>query len=1373
VRFHEGDVKEVCLQAGLGGRECEVRRTGRERGRRVEIRLSSPEMREEWFMRVQEKMRERGWHAVRGRPYEERVQKRKSKAPGQQRSVAEIALSNYYSLLEKIGDAEERECEGESGEPQAPERRERRGSPTGRERGRQRGKVRRGRGERIESKEGTRDRGEREGVCEEKREEAPRGSAIRVGTWNVQGIANKWLSLVGVVESHQIDILGVCEHWMKKGDTHKLGPNSRYMWFGKTDPESESEERKRGIGGVGFLVDSRVVDLVSIVQCPDSQYSSRHMWLKLRVNGNVSVFVGVVYMPVENVVQGVKQAVLDEVAEQYGKLKQLGDVFILGDLNARVGKCAAKEVSVIGPFGEETRNRSGEMWIQFAKREGLMFFNGRKRGGGVEFTRIGSDGRESVLDYIIGPENVWKGGDVKRLAVAQGVNDFIGSDHRLVYADLEVRARVRREGKRVRVETWRIRELREREREDREKVLEDFSGALKEELREWEEKMESGRFMENVESMYQSFRGGFDKACLRVVGKSVKFVRPSVKRLPSVFKSLLELRNVVRKEAETSSSKDLFKTAASMSEKIKSLISKRNRLQWEAFCAEIKSGEIGPREFYMLLKRAIGSQRGDAGGIRNSKGEIVNNGQEIREVWRDFFRELGNGESQGVFDEVFKAQVEGRIPILERESFSVFQEGLDGPISESEILEHLKGLRNFKAAGLDGIKNELLKLCAGEGGSSILSRLFNFIWEKERLPEELTRGRIITLFKGGDPFDCGDYRGITLLSVVYKLLSSILNSRLSAFCEREGKLAEEQGGFRPGRGCADQAFNLFSIVGDRLREGKPTLLCFIDIKKAYDRVWRDGLWARLADIGVKGKMWRIIRMMYSSTSSSVFAGGKDSDFFDFDLGVRQGDVSSPLLFSIFFNGLIDFLKEKGYGVQVRWKRVCGLWYADDIVLLAEDPAELREMMACVGQYCRQWRTEANARKSGVMVVGAAPDLLAPFVLCGEIVPIVSKYKYLGIVFNDQWDWSDHVQYVLSTVSKRVRALEWRLWKNRAVDVETKVIAWKTIFRPALEYGSEVWWPQDKQAELFERLQLKVCKWMLGCAATTPTDIVLGDLGVPSMRSRFVRARLGFAGAVQCMTEGRIASACREKVTTWNRMVSRVRSEFGLSEQYGELHSGGDEEERAQRVREWKALVKVTVTEKERELWWVGLIKGKRSEIYREIKEAPGFEEYLRSPEFRQGGLLRFKIRSGMLYLNDEVGRRSKREADRVCSLCESGEVEDIKHFLFVCPKLSHVRDVFCERLIRLCDVFSIPSLVDVWNNGDVSARLRIVLGSCFELYRKELPREASTGDVARELRLVSNHFLLSLWNVRKKLLYSDLAIPMASGANVPPCGSAS
>ena len=239
------------------------------------------------------------------------------------------------------------------------------------------------------------------------------------------------------------------------------------------------------------------------------------------------------------------------------------------------------------------------------------------------------------------------------------------------------------------------------------------------------------------------------------------------------------------------------------------------------------------------------------------------------------------------------------------------------------------------------------------------------------------------------------------------------------------------------------------------------------------------------------------------------------------------------------------------------------------------------------------------------------------------------------------------------------------------------------------------------------------------------------------------------------------------------MVTQVLNECEAREQYEKLHSRGSEEERAQRVEEWKALVRVAVLERERKMWWDELVRGKKSEAYREIKEVPGFETYLMSPEFVWGGLLRFKLRSGMLYLNEEVGRRSKRMKDRECSLCESGEVEDTKHFLFECPKLSRVRDMFRENLVRVCAQYRIPSVVDKWSNGDVSSRLCIVLGSSFRFFKKELPREFSPGEAARELRLISNHLILSLWSVRKKLLYSDLAIPMVGGANVPLCGSAS
>ena len=150
--------------------------------------------------------------------------------------------------------------------------------------------------------------------------------------------------------------------------------------------------------------------------------------------------------------------------------------------------------------------------------------------------------------------------------------------------------------------------------------------------------------------------------------------------------------------------------------------------------------------------------------------------------------------------------------------------------------------------------------------------------------------------------------------------------------------------------------------------GVDSFVCFIDVKKAYDRVWRNGLWVCLADNGIEGKMWRILRSMYRVTRLSVLYDGVDSELFDVEVGVRQGDVISPLLFSIFFNGLIRDLKAKGVGVKFGNRIVSGLWYADDTSLLAGSSYEIRVAMEFVDEFFGKWRLEANAKKSGVMVV---------------------------------------------------------------------------------------------------------------------------------------------------------------------------------------------------------------------------------------------------------------------------------------------------------------------------------------------------------------------------------------------------------------------
>ncbi|NRA91849.1 MAG: reverse transcriptase family protein [Psychroserpens sp.] len=136
----------------------------------------------------------------------------------------------------------------------------------------------------------------------------------------------------------------------------------------------------------------------------------------------------------------------------------------------------------------------------------------------------------------------------------------------------------------------------------------------------------------------------------------------------------------------------------------------------------------------------------------------------------------------------------------------------------------------------------------GDKMNQAIWQLCKVMFDNENVSDDWLDGIIFPIYKDDDRRDPLNYRGITLLSVVSKVYTSILNQRLSEWCERKKILVEEQGGFRPGRGCVDQIFVLSSII--RKRKSKQTCCCFIDLKKAFDRVWRKGLWKALWEEGI-------------------------------------------------------------------------------------------------------------------------------------------------------------------------------------------------------------------------------------------------------------------------------------------------------------------------------------------------------------------------------------------------------------------------------------------------------------------------------------------------------------------------------------------
>ena len=155
----------------------------------------------------------------------------------------------------------------------------------------------------------------------------------------------------------------------------------------------------------------------------------------------------------------------------------------------------------------------------------------------------------------------------------------------------------------------------------------------------------------------------------------------------------------------------------------------------------------------------------------------------------------------------------------------------------------------------------------------------------------------------------------------------------------------------------------------RSRKRKKTYCCYIDLKKAYDTVWRVGLWHRLWKKGIRGKMWKTLKNFYRETWTRIRINGKMTKEFKTEKGVKQGGVLSPILFSIYINKLIEKLRETRIGIKLEEGRINALFYADDIIFIAETRKELQELMNIVTDYCKKWRCEINRSKSQVVIYG--------------------------------------------------------------------------------------------------------------------------------------------------------------------------------------------------------------------------------------------------------------------------------------------------------------------------------------------------------------------------------------------------------------------
>ena len=240
-----------------------------------------------------------------------------------------------------------------------------------------------------------------------------------------------------------------------------------------------------------------------------------------------------------------------------------------------------------------------------------------------------------------------------------------------------------------------------------------------------------------------------------------------------------------------------------------------------------------------------------------------------------------------------------------------------GPLQWRECAEVMKSMAQGKASGLDGIPSEWFKatLAGGEEEAEwmpkspmakALWKVLKSIWDAEVIPEAWNEASVVPVPKKGDLTRTDNYRGIALMQVGMKIISTVIARRLQRLAERRGLLNQAQAGFRSREEAVGQVAALYEIARRREIEGKRTLVMFVDFAKAYDSVPQAALLRKLSALGIRGKLLRLLTAMYKAPRLSVKTpSGSQSESMPLEIGVRQGCPSSPILFNLFINDLVD------------------------------------------------------------------------------------------------------------------------------------------------------------------------------------------------------------------------------------------------------------------------------------------------------------------------------------------------------------------------------------------------------------------------------------------------------------------------------------
>ena len=390
-------------------------------------------------------------------------------------------------------------------------------------------------------------------------------------------------------------------------------------------------------------------------------------------------------------------------------------------------------------------------------------------------------------------------------------------------------------------------------------------------------------------------------------------------------------------------------------------------------------------------------------------------------------------------------------------------------VRHKKVLRLLLKLNPSKATGSDRIPALYLKNTAHHT-YKVLARIFQLSLKLGIFPSAWKIADVVAIHKKKSKSEPGNYRPISLLAIVSKLFETIVADCLKFFLAP--KLSPNQFGFRPGHTTLDLLLLLTQSWTNALASGKEVRSVALDISKAFDKVWHDGLLFKLAELGIAGSLLDWLRSYLSDRKQRVIINTDHSDLQPIKAGVPQGSVLGPLLFLVFIN---DLFSQVSNHLDV---------FADDSTLWSivdNDRKEVAESLNrdldAIQSWAEKWIVKYNHTKTELLTISRKRDVTEfrrvnvvdpdtdnyfsgpiqnphpPIRFAGCVLQESSLLKLVGLTFTSNLTWTKHVNNIYRNASKNIALLH---RANLVCSKEALATIYKSHIRSRLEYCCPIW-----------------------------------------------------------------------------------------------------------------------------------------------------------------------------------------------------------------------------------------------------------------------------------------------------------------------------